>query len=217
MRANMRIELWADITCPYCYVGRYYLLKAIEKSSFGEDVEITWCSLELDPDTKKNPDGDLYELFASKYHQSRDWAIKTIGELISRTKKIGLMLNSEKIIPTNSFDAHRLIKLATNFGLANKAQERLFTAYFVEGKHISKTEILKQIGDEIGLDKEAVDELFAGDMFVEEVRADEWEAKNMGIQGVPYFLFERKYAISGAQPEEIFLEVLRKISKKAYV
>ncbi len=213
----MKIEIWSDITCPFCYLGKHYLTQALEKISLGEGIEIVWCSFELDPGADKDSHEDIYELLAAKYRQPRKWAIEANKKLKSKANEIGLAYNAEKIIPTNSFDAHRLIKLATKFGLADKAQEQLFTAYFVKGKHIARQKTLKQIGDEIGLDRGAVDGLFTGDLFVDEVRADEWEARKMGIQGVPYFLFERKYAISGAQPPEIFLEVLHKFSEKSHV
>lgn len=211
----MKIEIWSDITCPFCYLGRYYLTEALEKFSVDEEVEIIWCSFELEPGASKDPEGDIYDLLAAKYRQSRAWAIEANKKLKSKASEIGLAYNPEKIVPTNSFDAHRLIKLATKYGLAGKAQQQLFEAYFVEGKHIGRYDILKRIGDKIGLDGEAVDGLFAGDFFTDEVKADEWEANKMGIRGVPYFLFERKYAISGAQPADIFLDILRKFTTES--
>lgn len=214
---TMKIEIWSDIVCPFCYLGKYYLSEALEKFSVEEEVDIIWCSFELDSRAPKDPDGDIYKLLAAKYRQTRNWAIEANKKLKKKASEIGLAYNPEKIIPTNSFDAHRLIKLATKYGLAGNAQQQLFKAYFVEGKHIGRNDILKDIGENIGLDGEVLDELFGSDAFTDEVRADEWEANKMGIQGVPYFLFERKYAISGAQPTNIFLDILRKCSNENYL
>ncbi|MDX1618221.1 MAG: DsbA family oxidoreductase, partial [Balneolaceae bacterium] len=132
-------------------------------------------------------------------------------ELRQQAAALGLSLKPDQIIPTNSFDAHRLVKLAAEHGRAGEAQERLFSAYFAEGRHIARPETLKQVGTGIGIESEKIEQMLAGDEFAEQVRADEQEARKIGIRGVPFFLFNRQYAIPGALPVDSFLETLEKV------
>ncbi|MDR8394362.1 DsbA family oxidoreductase [Aliifodinibius sp. S!AR15-10] len=206
----MKIEIWSDICCPFCYIGKRHLEQAIDKFEHKDEVEVTWHSFELDTGAEINPDQNVYEMLADKYGQSLEWARKANEDLKEKAAAVGIDFNPEAIIPTNSFDAHRLIKLATRHGLADEAEEKLFAAYFTQGRHIAQPETLKQIGLEIGLDASDLDELLAGDDFADAVRADEKEAQKIGIRGVPFFVLNRKYAVSGAQPVHMFTEALEK-------
>lgn len=209
----MHIEIWSDICCPFCYIGKRHLEQALEQFDYPDEVEITWHSFELDPEAEIDPEQDIYEMLASKYGQTLEWAKKANKDLKEKAAEAGIAFNPEDIIPTNSFDAHRLIKLAALNGLADEAEEKLFEAYFTEGRHIARSETLQQIGAEIGLEASDVEEMLAGDDFADEVRANEQEAQKIGIRGVPFFVFNRKYAISGAQPVHVFTETMEKCHK----
>lgn len=204
------IDIWSDVTCPFCYIGKHHLEAALDRSEYGSELEIRWRSFELNPNANRDTDRDIYDLLASKYGQTREWAVRANEDLKSRAAEIGLELHPEEIVPTNSFDAHRVIKLAGEQGLADEAKERLFAAYFSNGEHIGDHDILKQIGTEIGLDGQMVEHLLSGDRYADAVRADEREAQKIGIRGVPFFLFIGKHAVSGAQPVDVFVSALQK-------
>lgn len=210
----MKIEIWSDVTCPFCYMGKHYFGNALDRFSHADEVTTVWKSFELDPDAKAEPEEDIYELLASKYGQSREWAVEANRDLKLRASQIGLSFNPDDIIPSNSFDAHRLVHLAAGHGLENEALERLFAAYFSNGENIADWGTLKRIAEEIGLPAAEVEEMLSGDKYAEEVRADEKEAVELGIRGVPFFLIDRKYAIRGAQPEEVFLRVLQQYGEE---
>ncbi|MFH5884269.1 DsbA family oxidoreductase [Halalkalibaculum sp. DA3122] len=206
----MNIEIWSDICCPFCYIGKRHLEQALEEFEHADEFEVNWHSFELDPAADIDPDQDIYERLARKYGQSVEWAKKANRDLKQKASEAGIDFNPDRIIPTNSFDAHRLIKLAATSGRADEAKENLFSAYFSEGRHIGRHDTLIRIGTEIGLDRSIVKEMLEGDDFSDEVRADEQEARELGIQGVPFFVFNRKYAVSGAQPVHTFTEALEK-------
>lgn len=212
----MKIEIWSDVCCPFCYIGKRHLEQAIEQFDYADDVEIVWHSFELDPEAEVNSEQNIYEQLAHKYGQSVEWAKKANEDLKEKAAEVGIDFNPEKIIPANSFDAHRLIKLAADHGLADEAEEKLFAAYFTEGRHIAQPETLKQIGTEIGLQESEIDHLLDSDQFSENVRADEKEAQQIGVRGVPFFVFNRKYAVSGAQPVHTFTEALDKCYEDEY-
>ncbi len=204
----MKIEVWSDICCPFCYIGKRHLEQAINQFDHPIDIEVIWHSFELDPEAETNPDQDIYEMLADKYGQSLEWAKKANEDMKRKAAEVGIEFNPDSIIPTNSFDAHRLTKLAADYNIEDEAEEKLFEAYFTKGKNISKPEVIKQIGEDIGLEVSEVEHMLNWDNYTEEVRSDELEATNFGIRGVPFYLFNRKYAISGAQPVHTFTEAL---------
>lgn len=206
----MKIEIWSDIACPFCYIGKRHLEEALDEFEHASDVNVVWHSFELDPEAETETDKNIYEKLASKYGQSLEWAKQANEDLKQKAAEVGIEFNPEKIIPTNSFDAHRLIKLAEENGLADEAEEELFKAYFTEGKNISNPETLHQVGTSIGLDEDDIQSTLESDAYSEEVRADEKEAQQIGVRGVPFFVFNRKFAVSGAQPVHTFVEALEK-------
>lgn len=206
----MKVEIWSDVVCPFCYIGKRRLEKALSEFSHREQVEVIWRSFELDPEAAKNPSGDILNMLTSKYGITREQAQQMNDKVSEQAAKLGLDYHLQKAIPANSFDAHRIAHLAAKHGLQDQAEERLFSAFFVEGKHIGDRETLKQLADEIGLDQGEVAEMLEGDAYSAEVRSDEQEAQRLGIHGVPFFVIDRKHAISGAHPVEVFLETLEK-------
>lgn len=207
----MKVEIWSDINCPFCYMGKRNLEKALEQFPHRDEVEIVWKSFELDPYAEVDPEEDLYTKLATKYGRSRQWAEASSQNVTERAAALGLTYNLDKAIPTNSLDAHRLIHFAAQYGLQDQAKERLLKAYFTEGKHIGKHETLEQLGVEIGLDGAKVRQMLASDTFKREVREDEAEGQKLGIRGVPFFVLNRKYGISGAQPSEVLLQALNQV------
>lgn len=205
------VEIWSDFACPFCYIGKAHFEKAL--SGFGQPVNVTYKSFELDPSAAKSQKVSIYEVLAKKYSQSIEWAKKSNERVKQMGSDAGLSINPEKIIPTNSFDAHRLSWLAKTEGLQAKIQNELFAAYFTHGLDIADPAVLKKIGVSVGLDAKRVDEVLNSDEFADAVREDEDEASQLGVQGVPFFVINRKYGISGAQPTEVFVQALTEITK----
>lgn len=205
----MKVEIWSDIACPFCYIGKRHFEKAL--ASFpNEEIEVEWKSFELDPNAQKEYEDDLYTLLANKYKQTREWALESATSMKQKGKDVGLDFNFNKTISTNTFDAHRLIHLAKSKGKQDEAEEVLFKAYFTDGKHIGNPEVLPEIGSAIGLEASEVKQMLVSNLYAEEVRADENLSQEFGIRGVPFFVINRKYGISGAQPVDHFIDTINK-------
>ena len=196
----MKVEIWSDILCPWCYIGKREFENALSQFKHKHKIEVIWKSFELDPSAKKENEGNLYDLLSVKYNVSIDKAKQMTATLVERARTTGLAYNMDIAKATNSFDAHRLIHLAGKYGKQEQVIERLSAAYLTEGKHIGHHDTLVQIGVEAGLDAVAVSQMLNGTDYVEEVRKDEYEAQTLRIKGVPFFLIDSKYSISGAQP-----------------
>ena len=200
----MKIDIWSDIMCPFCYIGKRKLEGALEGFEHKDDVEIIWHSFQLDPDLKSQPGKNVLQYLAERKGQSLAWAEKVQDQVTRSAAAEGLTYNFDKAVIANSFDAHRLIHLAAKHGLGGAAKEALLKAYFTDGKDISDHNTLMQIGIDLGLRVVEVGEMLNSELLVDEVNADIRQAADFGIQGVPFFVFDNKYAISGAQPVETF-------------
>lgn len=211
----MKIEIWSDIACPFCIIGKRQLEAALEQYPQRDQVEITWHSFELDPQAKLDFGMDIHDVLANKYGMSRQDAIDSSDRLTMQAKSLGVEFNFEKLIPTNTFNAHRFLHFATSLGMGNMAHELIFKAYFTDGKKISDLDTLISIGKKLGIEEDKIKALFNGDEYSYEVRQDEQEAQNIGVKGVPFFLIDRKYAVSGAQGTPAFLEALTKIGAES--
>ena len=207
----MIVEIWSDVVCPFCYMGKRKFEIALEQFQQRDKVEVMWHSFQLDPAAKRLLGKDIHDYLAAKYGRDREWAEERNAEVATRAKEVGLEYNFDKAIPTNTFDAHRLIHLAAAHGLQGKAEERMFAAYFTEGKDIGDNAALAQLADEIGLDPGEVRTMLASTDYADSVKGDIEEAESLGINGVPFFVFNRKYAVSGAQPSHLFLETLQQV------
>jgi predicted DsbA family dithiol-disulfide isomerase len=204
----MKVDIWSDVRCPFCYIGKRKFEKALEKLPRKNEIEVVWHSFELDPTLKTNTAVSAVEHIGDIKGISKAQAEGMHAQVTSVAKEIGLDFNFEKNIVANSFNAHRLIQLAKTKGLANEAEEALFKAHFIEGKNIDDSETLIQIGVAAGLNEKDVKELIASDSFSQEVRQDEMQAQSFGIRGVPFFILNNKYAVSGAQSPDVFLQAL---------
>jgi predicted DsbA family dithiol-disulfide isomerase len=207
---KMKVEVWSDIMCPFCYIGKRNYESALNKFEGRDDIEIEWRSFQLDPTIPKHSPvkENVYQYLAHKKGISYEQSAKMHERVIQMAKDAGLDYRFDKAIVANSFDAHRMIQLAKEKGLGDAAEERLFRAYFTEGKDFGDHETLISIGKEIGLPEEEIKSALVSEIYAEKVEQDIQEATEIGVQGVPFFVFDRKYAVSGAQPPEHFLQAL---------
>ncbi|QST00415.1 DsbA family oxidoreductase [Pontibacillus sp. ALD_SL1] len=208
----MRIEVWSDVVCPFCYIGKRRLEAALKEFEQADQVEIDiqFKSFELDPNAPVNSNQTTNEKLAEKYGKTLEEAKQMTANMTEQAAAVGLDFDFDRTIPTNTFDAHRLFQRASEKGNGNKVSEHLFQAYFEAGKHVGDRSILKEIALEAGLSEEDVKAAFTDEKYATAVRSDEQEAGQIGVQGVPFFVFNRKFAISGAQPKEVFLQGLQK-------
>jgi predicted DsbA family dithiol-disulfide isomerase len=202
------IDVWSDLLCPFCYIGKRHLERALAAAA-DVDALVRWRSFQLDPGADRVSVLSNDERLAKKYGRSIAWARQMHREITRRGAAVGLTFDFEIVKPTNSFDAHRLTHLANARGLGAAAQERLFGAHFAEGRRIGDRDVLLALGTEIGLDADEVRDLLAGEAHTDAVRGDIEDARVLGVTGVPFFLFDRRVAITGAQPVDAFLAVLR--------
>lgn len=210
----MKIEVWSDFVCPFCYIGKRRLESALNQFEYKDEVELIFRSFELDPNFKNKFDENIHEIIARKYGISIEQAKASNNQIVAQAKAIGLNYNFDDLIPTNTFDAHRLSHYAKTEGKANELAERILKAYFVDSLNISDHKTLAGLAGEVGLDSDEALKVLVSDKYGAEVRKDEENAARFGITGVPYFVFNDKYAVSGAQPPEAFLEVLEKVKKE---
>lgn len=206
----MKVEIWSDFMCPFCYIGKCKFEAALEQFSNQSHVEVVYRSFELDPNAPRDVNHDVHQMLSSKYGMSREQAISMNADVARQAKAAGLTFNFDTMILTNSFDAHRLAHFAAGHGKMREMTDRLLAAGFTDSKHIGDHEVLADLAAEVGLDRNEAAKVLAGQDFATEVRADEQEAAALGIRGVPYFVINRKYGVSGAQASEVFLGALQK-------
>lgn len=204
----MKIEIWSDVMCPFCYIGKRHLEKAMEVLPFKNEVEIEWKSYQLNPEYNNTTNEDLYTYLARAKGMSVEQAKQMTTQVEEMANNVGLDLSFAKNIPANSFDAHRFLHFAKSKGLQDEAEEALFSAHFMGAKDIAKHETLISIAEDLGLDKQETINVLQGHDFAEAVRYDIYESQQIGVRGVPYFVFDRKYALSGAQPIPAFEQVI---------
>jgi len=208
MSVPFTIDIWSDVVCPFCYLGERQLARALEQFEHRDDVIIAHHAFELDPRAKLSCDRPLAELVARKYDMPVERAESLHHQLETEAAALGMTWSLSTAQPTNTFDAHRLIALATDQGRGAAAVERLFSAYFVEGLLVSDHDTLCTLASDVGVSGAA--ELLASDERSDEVRDDEEAAMELGISGVPSMVLDGKFMVSGAQGVETFLELLRR-------
>ncbi|WP_255433863.1 DsbA family oxidoreductase [Ammoniphilus sp. CFH 90114] len=191
-------------------MGERRLDAALERFSHKDKVEIIYRCYELDPHMDRNVDYDIYEKLSMKYGMSREQAISACNDMKKQAESVGLVYNFDNMVLTNTFDAHRLTLYAGEQGKMLDMSERLFRALFTESLHIGDHKTLAELAVQVGLDPDEVAKVLEGDQFTKEVRADEQEAVELGVRGVPFYVINRRYAISGAQPPDVFLQALEK-------
>ena len=206
----MKIEIWSDVMCPICYIGKRNFETALARFKDKEEVEIIWKSFQLDPTLPEVAQESQHDYLVKSKGMSPAQVESMLENVTRMAKRAGLDYHLDRSVMVNSFRAHRLIQLAKNEGLGDEAEERLFRAYFTEGLDIADTDTLTRLGKEIGLDEGDIQEALTDNRYAELIRNDIEEAQALGIRGVPFFVFDRKYGVSGAQPPEQFLQTLEK-------
>jgi predicted DsbA family dithiol-disulfide isomerase len=204
----MQIEIWSDVVCPWCAIGKRRLEGALARFEHTDDIDVVWRSFELDPSAPATIDVDLVERLATKYGVSRAEAEAMNARVSGIAAEEGLAFRLDIAKPGNTFDAHRLLHLAAVHGRQGAVGERLIVGYQAEGQPIADHDTLTRLAVEGGLDEAEVRAVLASDRYADAVRADEAEARELGVRGVPFFVFDRRYAVSGAQPSDVLLEVL---------
>jgi predicted DsbA family dithiol-disulfide isomerase len=207
----VKVDIWSDIVCPFCYIGKRQLENALDAFPDRESVEVIWRSFQLNPDAEVENEFDIHDFLARKYGMTREEAQARNAQLTERALELGLDFEMDRVQPSNSFDGHRLVHFASVHGLQDQAEERLFAAYFTEGKNIGLKSTLVEIGRELGLDGAAVVAVLSGTRFQDDVREDQALAQSFGVTGVPFFVFDRTYAVSGAQGSDLLLEVMNRV------
>ncbi|MFD0047739.1 DsbA family oxidoreductase [Actinomycetes bacterium NPDC127524] len=208
----MKIEVWSDFVCPFCYIGKRRLEAALSQFPHKDQVEVEFKSFELDPNSALNAGENIHEMLAKKYGMSIEQAKQANAGIGQQAQSEGLEFNFENMKPTNTFDAHRLAKFAKLHGKEAVLTEKLLYAYFTESKIVSDPEVLADIAEASGLDREEAKEVLSDkNAYAADVRQDESMAQQYGITGVPYFVINQKYAISGAQSAETFTGALQQV------
>jgi predicted DsbA family dithiol-disulfide isomerase len=207
----MKIEIWSDYVCPFCYIGKRCLEQALDLFDHREKVEVVFRSFQLNPTSPTYTNKDIHTVLAEKFGVSYDQAKKMNEQVGRQAEEVGLTYHFDTMKPTNTLDAHRVSHYAKSLGKDKELTERLLKAYFTDSLHIGDHETLASIAEEIGLDRTEVKQLLESDQYKKEVDADQQEASRLGITGVPFFVFNEKYAVQGAQPTEVFSEVLQKV------
>ena len=206
----LTVEIWSDVVCPWCYIGKRRFEAALERFGHADEVTVMWRSFELDQEAPKVAEGTATERLAAKYGMSLERAQQLHAEMTERAAEEGLDFRFDLARGGNTFDAHRLIHLAATYGHQAASKERLMRAYFTEGEPIADPETLIRVVAEVGVDPVEARDVLQTDRFAEDVREDELLASQLGIQGVPFFVLDRRYGVSGAQPPEVLVQALER-------
>lgn len=207
---KMKVEIWSDVMCPFCYIGKRKFEAALAQFPHKDNVELVWKSFQLAPELKTQPGKNIHQFLAEHKGISLDEAKGMNDYVTQMAKQVGLVYNFDKSVVANSFNAHRFGHFAKQYGKQNEAEELLFRSYFTDGKNIDDQATLIQMGAEVGLDSTALKTALESGAYTDDVRADIYEAQQVGVRGVPFFLFNKKSAVSGAQDSKTFLETLEK-------
>jgi predicted DsbA family dithiol-disulfide isomerase len=204
----MKIEIWSDIMCPFCYIGKRHLEQAL--AEFPDlAVQIEWKSFQLDPSITPQPGKDVYSYLAERKGMSLNESTSMHKTVAERAAAVGLRYDFDKAIIANSLRAHQLIQFAKTKGSGDLMEEVFFSAYFCEGEDLNDDNTLMRLGIKAGLNQLDISETLAENSFSAAINNDIYEAQQIGVRGVPFFVFDRKYAISGAQPVAAFIETIQ--------
>ncbi|HNP18920.1 MAG TPA: DsbA family oxidoreductase [Fulvivirga sp.] len=206
----MKIEIWSDIVCPFCYIGKRRIENALAKFRHADKIEVEWKSFLLNPDQVSDPSKTTAEYLSETKGWSYEQTLNSIKQVTQMAAEEGLTYLLEKSVVANPKDAHRVLQYAKTQGKGDKMKERLFKAYFTESANIADHNLLTELAGEIGLDKAKVKQVLDTDEFSDKVAQDIYESRQLEVRGVPFFVLDNKYGISGAQSPEVFKETLEK-------
>lgn len=204
----MKIEIWSDVVCPWCAVGRARFRQALAGFPHADEVSVRWRSFELDPNAPIEREGDYVAHLARKYGASREQAQQMIDRMTRTAAEEGLEFRFDRIRPGNTFDAHRILHLAAAHGLQDECKERFLRGYLTEGQPIGRPDTLTRLATEVGLDAAEVADVLASDRYAAAVRDDERRARELDITGVPCFVVDGTFAVPGAQPSQTLQRLL---------
>lgn len=210
----MKIEVWSDYVCPFCYIGKRKLEKALIETGLKDSAEVIYKSFQLDPNSPETSEHTMASAVAAKYGISLEEAKASNANIAAAAKEVGLDYDFDAMRPGNTFNAHRLAKWAEESGKGAEITENLLRGYFTEGREIGRKEVLADIAEETGLDRQSALDVLESNRYGADVKGDIGEAAALGVQGVPFFVLNRKYAISGAQPDELFRSALEKAASE---
>ena len=213
--APLALEIWSDVVCPWCYVGKRRLEAALAMLPDRDDVEVRWRSFQLDPEAPPVRDVPADEHLAAKYGMSVEDARALNEQMTELAAGEGLEYHLDRTRGGNTFDAHRLIQLGAARGVQDAVKERLMRGYFTEGEVVSDHETLVRLGADAGLDPDEARAVLESGAYADDVRGDEELARRMGIRGVPYFVLNRRFGVSGAQPAELLLQAFERAGQEA--
>ncbi|OJV20234.1 MAG: disulfide bond formation protein DsbA [Dyadobacter sp. 50-39] len=205
----MKVEIWSDVMCPFCYIGKRRFESALAEFPQREQIQVEWKSFQLNPQMKTEPGRSINDYLAEIKGWTPEYAQQVNDQVTNMAAEAGLEYNMDKAVLANSFDAHRFLQFAKTKGLGDAAEEQLFKAYFTDGRNTADHDTLIELGTAIGLDAAELKAVLEGTRFSDDVRKDIYEAQQVGARGVPFFVLDRKYAVSGAQHTETFLNALQ--------
>ena len=208
---KIKVEVWSDVACPFCYIGKRKFEEGLAQFEHKGQVEIEWKSFILDPTKVSDPSMALYESLAKRKGISFEQAKQMGTYATEAAQKVGLVYDFDKAVVANTFNVHRFLHYSKTKGLQNEAKELVLKAYFTEGKNIDDISTLIELGTQIGLDRTELKSILNSDKYSTEVNQDIAEAKEIGVQGVPFFVFDRKFVVSGAQDSQVMLNTLEKV------
>ena len=211
----MKIEVWSDFACPFCYIGKTRFDNALNKFEHKDQVEVIYKAYLLNPSAPKVMEGTAVEAFAKGHRVTPEQAKAKFKMFVDNAKSVGLDYNYDIIKMTNTLDAHRIAKWAEQFNKKELVTSRFMKAYFTDGLSLADHDTLLSLVEELGLDKELAKEVLDSNKFESDVRAEIEEGRSVGVRGVPFFVLNRKYGISGAQQEDYFLESLKVLYKES--
>jgi predicted DsbA family dithiol-disulfide isomerase len=206
----MRVEIWSDVVCPWCYLGKKRFERALADFEHGDEVEVVYRSFELDPDAPQDRTTPTVELLASKYRMTPEQAEQAQRQMQERAAADGLTFRMDGLRSGNTKDAHRVLQLARDAGKQGEMMERLHRAYFTDQESVFDHDSLVRLAADAGLDGDAVRAMLASDDYADHVETDEEMARALGATGIPLFVIDRKYGISGAQPAQAITQVLER-------
>lgn len=207
----MKIEIWSDFVCPFCYIGKRRLEKALSQFKHSDQVNIEYKSYQLDPNAEYVPGKSFYDAFAELKGITREQAVQMNQQVAEHAQLVGLSFHFDTMKYANTFDAHRIAKYAREQGKEKEFTEAVFHAYFTASQVISDSDMLVELAGQVGLDQSQVAQVLASDQYADQVRAEINKAYQLGVRGVPFFVLNDQYAISGAQSEDFFLQAIEKV------
>ena len=212
----MKVEIWSDVVCPWCYIGKRRFERAMAEFDGRDDVSVTWRSFQLNPDQPRGARTTHDEYLAAKLQTSVEQVRQLNDRVVGLAADEGLAYDFDRYQVINTFDAHRVAHLGKAHGFDDAVQERFLSAQLEQGEVLDDPETLVRLGSQVGVPADEIRDVLAGDAYAGAVQADIDEARALGIGGVPFFVIDRRFGISGAQPSELFLEALNQARAAAF-